>query len=336
MRFERPEQIALMAGLLAGMGLWWLLPDELENVWIALLFGGVLGILVYVMVHQFLYRRFKAIYAILKEPHAAATASSRVRLDELEQDVESWARNRDQQIQGLLDREGFRREFMGNLSHELKTPIFNIQGYLFTLLDGGLEDAKVNRKFLEKAAKSVDRMTALIQEMDLLSRLESGAVALEMGQFDVVRVLKEVFEELEPSAKEAGMELVLKKDKERIYKAVGDARKIEQVLHNLISNGIKYSQPQKGRVTVDILDLEDRFLIKVSDNGIGIDESDLPRIFERFYRVDKSRSRDVGGTGLGLAIAKHILEAHNQQIHATSTRGVGSTFSFTLEKAATS
>jgi two-component system phosphate regulon sensor histidine kinase PhoR len=199
-----------------------------------------------------------------------------------------------------------------------------------------LEDAKVNRKFLEKAAKSVDRMTALIQEMDLLSRLESGAVVLEMGTFDVVRALKEVLEELEPSAREAGVELVLKKDKERIYKALGDSRKIEQVLHNLLSNGIKYSQPQKGLVTVDILDLEDRFLIKVSDNGIGIDESDLPRIFERFYRVDKSRSRDVGGTGLGLSIAKHIMEAHKQQIHATSTRGVGSTFSFTLEKAATS
>jgi two-component system phosphate regulon sensor histidine kinase PhoR len=334
MRFERPEQIAFLAGLLAGAGLWWLLPDDLERLWKSLTFGVALAILVYGMVHQFLYRRLKAIYAILKDPGTAAT--SRVSLDDVEQDVESWARNRDQQIQGLLDREGFRREFMGNLSHELKTPVFNIQGYLFTLLDGGLEDAKVNRKFLEKAAKSVDRMTALIQEMDLLSRLESGAVALEMGTFDVVRALKEVLEELEPSAREAGVELVLKKDKERIYKALGDSRKIEQVLHNLISNGIKYSQPQKGLVTVDILDLEDRFLIKVSDNGIGIDESDLPRIFERFYRVDKSRSRDVGGTGLGLSIAKHIMEAHKQQIHATSTRGVGSTFSFTLEKAATS
>ena len=336
MRFERPEQIALLAGLLAGAGLWWLLPDDLERLWKSLAFGAALALLVYGMVHQFLYRRLKAIYAIVKDPRAAAKATSSVSLDDVEQDVESWARNRDQQIQGLLDREGFRREFMGNLSHELKTPIFNIQGYLFTLLDGGLEDVKVNRKFLEKAAKSVDRMTALIQEMDLLSRLESGAVALEMGTFDVVRALKEVLEELEPSARESGVELVLKKDKERIYKALGDSRKIEQVLHNLISNGIKYSQPQKGRVTVDILDLEDRFLIKVSDNGIGIDESDLPRIFERFYRVDKSRSRDVGGTGLGLAIAKHILEAHKQQIHATSTRGVGSTFSFTLEKAATS
>jgi two-component system phosphate regulon sensor histidine kinase PhoR len=334
MRFERPEQIAFLAGLLAGAGLWWLLPDDLERLWKSLTFGVALAILVYGMVHQFLYRRLKAIYAILKDPGTAAT--SRVSLDDVEQDVESWARNRDQQIQGLLDREGFRREFMGNLSHELKTPVFNIQGYLFTLLDGGLEDAKVNRKFLEKAAKSVDRMTALIQEMDLLSRLESGAVALEMGTFDVVRALKEVLEELEPSARDAGVELVLKKDKERIYKALGDSRKIEQVLHNLISNGIKYSQPQKGLVTVDILDLEDRFLIKVSDNGIGIDESDLPRIFERFYRVDKSRSRDVGGTGLGLSIAKHIMEAHKQQIHATSTRGVGSTFSFTLEKAATS
>jgi len=334
MRFERPEQIAFLAGLLAGAGLWWLLPDDLERLWKSLVFGVALAILVYGMVHQFLYRRLKAIYAILKDPGTAAT--SRVSLDDVEQDVESWARNRDQQIQGLLDREGFRREFMGNLSHELKTPVFNIQGYLLTLLDGGLEDAKVNRKFLEKAAKSVDRMTALIQEMDLLSRLESGAVVLEMGTFDVVRALKEVLEELEPSAREAGVELVLKKDKERIYKALGDSRKIEQVLHNLLSNGIKYSQPQKGLVTVDILDLEDRFLIKVSDNGIGIDESDLPRIFERFYRVDKSRSRDVGGTGLGLSIAKHIMEAHKQQIHATSTRGVGSTFSFTLEKAATS
>lgn len=324
-----------MVGLLAGAGLWWILPDAYERVWKSLVFGAILALVTYGMVHQFLYRRLKAIYAILKDPRAAAVVSTRVPLDEVAQEAQHWADTREQQIQGLLDREGFRREFMGNLSHELKTPIFNIQGYLFTLLDGGLEDPKVNRKFLEKAAKSVDRMTSLIQEMDLLSRLESGAVVVEMGTFDVVRSLKEVLEELEPLARESGVELVLKKDKERIYKAVGDARKIEQVLHNLISNGIKYSTPQKGRVVVDILDLEDRFLIQVSDNGIGIDESDLPRIFERFYRVEKSRSRDVGGTGLGLAIAKHILEAHKQQIHATSTRGVGSTFSFTLEKAVT-
>ena len=221
---------------------------------------------------------------------------------------------------------------MGNLSHELKTPIFNIQGYLFTLLDGGLEDPKVNRKFLEKATKSVDRMTALIREMDLISRLESGTIALEMGTFDVVKSIKEVFEDLEPLARQAEVELVLKKDKERIYKAVGDARKVEQVIHNLVSNGIKYATPKNGKVTVDILDLEDRYLIQVADNGIGIDQVDLPRIFERFYRVDKSRSRDVGGTGLGLAIAKHIIESHKQQIHATSIRGTGSTFSFTLEK----
>jgi two-component system phosphate regulon sensor histidine kinase PhoR len=315
MLFERPEQIAFLAGLLAGAGLWWLLPDDLERLWKSLAFGVALAILVYGMVHQFLYRRLKAIYAILKDPGTAAT--SRVSLDDVEQDVESWARNRDQQIQGLLDREGFRREFMGNLSHELKTPVFNIQGYLFTLLDGGLEDAKVNRKFLEKAAKSVDRMTALIQEMDLLSRLESGAVALEMGTFDVVRALKEVLEELEPSAREAGVELVLKKDKERIYKALGDSRKIEQVLHNLISNGIKYSQPQKGLVTVDILDLEDRFLIKVADNGIGIDSADMDKIFTPFY------SRFSSGIGLGMALVKRIIDEHQFEIKIKSQKNIG-------------
>jgi two-component system phosphate regulon sensor histidine kinase PhoR len=185
---------------------------------------------------------------------------------------------------------------------------------------------------LEKATKSVDRMTALIREMDLISRLESGTIALEMGTFDVVKSIKEVFEDLEPLARQSDVELVLKKDKERIYKALGDARKVEQVIHNLVSNGIKYATPKNGKVTVDILDLEDRYLIQVADNGIGIDQVDLPRIFERFYRVEKSRSRDVGGTGLGLAIAKHIIESHKQQIHATSIRGTGSTFSFTLEK----
>jgi two-component system phosphate regulon sensor histidine kinase PhoR len=332
MRFERPEQIALAVALLSGMGLWLFTPDTGERVWISVFFGLAMGVLVYAMVHQFIYRRLKAIYTILKNPASAAKLANRVPLEQVERDVEQWAQHHEEQIQGLLDREGFRREFMGNLSHELKTPIFNIQGYLFTLLDGGLEDPKVNRKFLEKATKSVDRMTALIQEMDLISRLESGTIALEMGTFDVVKSIKEVFEDLEPLARQSDVELVLKKDKERIYKALGDARKVEQVLHNLVSNGIKYSMPKNGKVTMDILDLEDRYLIQVADNGIGIDEGDLPRIFERFYRVDKSRSRDVGGTGLGLAIAKHIIESHKQQIHATSIRGTGSTFSFTLEK----
>jgi two-component system phosphate regulon sensor histidine kinase PhoR len=332
MRFERPEQIALVVALLTGIVLWFLLPQANERLWMVLLLGVAMGGVVYAMVHQFIYLRLKAIYTILKDPSAAAKSATRMHLHQVEQDVELWAQQHEQQLQGLLDREGFRREFMGNLSHELKTPIFNIQGYLFTLLDGGLEDPKVNRKFLEKAAKSVDRMTALIQEMDLISRLESGTIALEMGTFDVVKSIKEVFEDLEPMARQAEVELVLKKDKERIYKALGDARKVEQVIHNLVSNGIKYATPKNGKVTVDILDLEDRYLIQVADNGIGIDEGDLPRIFERFYRVDKSRSRDVGGTGLGLAIAKHIIESHKQQIHATSIRGAGSTFSFTLEK----
>ena len=339
MRFVRPEQIGLVVAVLTGSALWVLLStpwyNEVPRFWVSFVFAALVGIAVSWMVQRFLFERLKTIYRVLRDPKRGGLKENKLpsSMSDVEKEVAEWTASQQSEIQLLENREGFRREFMSNLSHELKTTIFNIQGYLLTLIDGGLEDEKINRKYLEKAAKSVERMITLIQDMDALTRLESGQFEIQMGVVDIVKVMKEVVEDLDPMARKAHVGIILKKNQERLYKAQGDAKRIEQVFQNLLSNAIKYSQPSAGFVRLDIHDMEDHFLIEVADNGMGIPEQDLSRIFERFYRVEKSRSRDVGGTGLGLAIVKHIVEGHGQTIHATSTVGVGSVFSFTLKKA---
>ena len=227
--------------------------------------------------------------------------------------------------------ENYRREFLGNVSHELKTPIFNIQGYLSTLLDGGIDDKEINMKYLKRADKSVDRMINIVEDLEVISRLETEQSQLDIQPFDIFSLVEEVFEALEMKASQ--MNISLKIDNESQAKLVlGDRDKMQQVFMNLISNSIKYGK-DGGTTTVRFFDMESNMLIEVADNGIGIDKESLDRLFERFYRVDKNRSREIGGTGLGLAIVKHILEGHNQQINVRSTKDIGSTFSFILEKA---
>ncbi|MEO0404089.1 MAG: ATP-binding protein [Bacteroidota bacterium] len=221
---------------------------------------------------------------------------------------------------------------MGNLAHELKTPVFNIQGYILTLLEGALEDPDNNRKFLKKAAKSVDRITALIEDMDVITKIEDGHYDMETSKFDLVELTKDVIDSVERKAKNAEISLLLKNPNQKSIMVTADMPKIEQVITNLLVNSIKYGK-QDGKSIFSFYDMDDTVLVEVADDGIGISEDDLPRIFERFYRVDKSRSRHAGGSGLGLAIVKHIIDAHGQTVNVRSTPGVGSTFSFTLEKA---
>ena len=229
--------------------------------------------------------------------------------------------------------EEFRREFLGNLSHELKTPIFSIQGYILTLLEGGLEDENINRAFLERASKGVDRVTGIIEDLDLITRIESERLKLNLAPVNILSLAREIVESLEIKAQKRNVKLSL--DWKRIgsqeINVLCDRDKIGQVLSNIINNSINYGV-ENGHTEVRFFDLEDNILIEVSDDGVGIREEHLPRLFERFYRVDKSRARNEGGTGLGLAIVKHLVEAHGQTIDVRSTEGQGSTFSFTLKK----
>ncbi len=224
----------------------------------------------------------------------------------------------------------YRREFLGNVSHELKTPVFNIQGYVLTLLDGGLEDPTINKNYLIRAEKSVDRMITIIDDLEAISQLETGELQIEQERFDIVLLMKDVIDAQEMHATDKGIMLSIQDDAKPIF-VNADRFRIRQVLVNLIVNSVKYGK-EYGETKIRFYDVGDNIRIEISDNGIGIGEEHLPRLFERFYRVDKSRSREQGGTGLGLAIVKHIIEAHSQTINVMSTEEVGTVFSFTLKK----
>ncbi len=288
-------------------------------------------------VHQFIYNKVKIIYKNIHDLKVGNDTDEdevvrSTDLDMVTREVSEWAEQRRNEIQELKAREQFRREFIGNISHELKTPVFNIQGYLLTLLDGALDDPDINRRYLKRANKSVDRMINIIDDLETISNLEANRVHLGYSDFDIITLVQETFELLEENAKERKITLKLKKEYDKPLKVNADRQKIEQVLINLIINAIKYGKTQ-GKVEVRFYDMHTNILIEVSDDGTGIPQEDIPRIFERFYRVDKSRSREAGGTGLGLSIVKHIIEAHKQAINVRSSENAGSTFSFTLKKA---
>jgi len=257
-------------------------------------------------------------------------------LSDVNKEVISWAKDKKEEIERLKEQEAFRREFLGNLAHELKTPVFSIQGYLLTLLEGGLEDDSVNRDFLLRASKGVDRMTHIIEDLDEINKFESGRMPLEIEQMDLVELIENTFKSLELLAESKKIKLSIKnRDKYTKLMVLADVPKLEQVLINLLSNSISYGNTN-GNTEVRFNDMDEVILVEVADDGLGIAEKHLSRLFERFYRVDKSRSRHEGGSGLGLAIVKHILEAHHQSINVRSTEDVGTTFSFTIQKAKSS
>ena len=253
-------------------------------------------------------------------------------IDEVSEDVQKWAMQRKDEIEMLRANEQFRKEFLMNLAHELRTPIFSIQGYVDTLLGGALEDKEVNRKFLTNASKSTDRLVRLVDDLDEISKLESGKIPVIQETFVIQDLIKDVYEELSLKARERDIQLLLKKGTERPIYVNADKQKIKQVLVNLVENAIKYGNDQ-GSVIAGCYEMDDKHVyIEISDDGPGIAEEHLPRIFERFYRADRSRARAIGGTGLGLAIVKHIIEAHGQTVNVRSKLGVGSSFGFTLDR----
>tara|TARA_B100000674_G_scaffold225544_1_gene185341 strand:- start:4905 stop:5903 length:999 start_codon:yes stop_codon:yes gene_type:complete len=286
-------------------------------------------IVVFYVVKQFFYEKIRIIYKNIYKFKGTSNIKE-LDIDTVEKEAEEWAEAKEEELRQMKQDENYRREFIGNVSHELKTPIFNIQGYVQTLLDGGLQDDTINMKYLKRANKSVERMINIVEDLEVISRLETEQSELDIQTFDIDKLVEEVFDQLEMRANEMNISLQLN-NHSNSSKTLGDKDKIQQVFINLVSNSIKYGK-KGGKTSVRLLDMDDNILVEVADNGIGIDQISLNRLFERFYRVDKNRSREIGGTGLGLAIVKHILEGHNQTINVRSTKGVGSTFSFILEK----
>ena len=285
------------------------------------------------LIDTFIYRRIKVIYKKISEDKKSDSQliMSGDTLEDVENEVENWTGKKDKEIATLKELEEYRRNYIGNVSHELKTPIFNIQGFLHTLIDGGINDPSVNMAFLQKAARNVERLNSIVEDLDTISRLEGGIITLDLQSFDIQTLVLEVFEDIELKAKGKNIKLSFKEGANHGFRVRADKNQIRQVLTNLIGNSVKYGK-QNGQTKISFYDMDKIVLIEVSDNGIGIARHHLKHVFDRFYRVDKSRSRDVGGTGLGLSIVKHIVEAHNQSVHVRSTEGVGSTLGFTLEK----
>ncbi|MGQ9846810.1 MAG: sensor histidine kinase [Bacteroidales bacterium] len=284
------------------------------------------------LIQKMLFHRLLPLYRIIDKPDSEESYSKSLDiLTKANIKVANWVIQKNQEIDKLKRNEKFRREFLSNVSHELKTPLFSIQGYITTLLDGGIDDNSVNRKFLEKAEKNVNRMIAIIQDLETISKIENDEIKLVYEDFDIVVLIKEIFEMLENKAEKRKIKFYLI-NQTKSFLVRADRQRIADVLYNLLLNSINYGK-DGGKTSVYIHDLDNKVLVEISDNGIGIEEKYLSRIFERFFRVDKSRSSDIGGTGLGLAIVKHILEAHQQQVYVKSTFGVGSSFSFTLNKA---
>lgn len=289
----------------------------------------------YFLIKYFITERLRVLYRSIRTGKFDGSQNKDYKLsDDLitnaEIETRRWSDEQIAVISELKEQAAFRREFIGNLAHELKTPVFSIQGYILTLLEGGLEDETVNRSFLERASKASDRMTAILEDLDQLTKLEVNAIPLDITHFNVKELVQDLFEDMEMRAKKHTIKLTFARNYDPLF-VRADKGKIGQVITNLITNSISYGS-EGGTTKVRLFALDDIITVEVSDDGLGIDETHLARLFERFYRVEKSRNRDEGGSGLGLAIAKHIIEAHGQTITVRSTLGVGSTFTFSLDK----
>ena len=289
------------------------------------------------IIRKYVAYKLKPIYSIVlsRDVHTTEILSELKdkRVENIGEELTAWADTNDKEIARLKEAERFRKQYLGNVAHELKTPIFNIQGYISTLLDGGLEDELINRKYLERAEKSIDRLINIVNDLDTISKLESSMNKLNLEKFDIVALAKEIGEQAEIEADKKHIRISVKgvENLPSPFWVLADKHYIGQVLVNLIINSIRYGK-EGGQTRIRFRDMLDKILVEVEDNGLGIGKEDLPRIFERFYRTDKGRSREQGGTGLGLAIVKHIIEAHGERISVRSEPGVGSTFSFTLKK----
>ncbi|HUB62763.1 MAG TPA: HAMP domain-containing sensor histidine kinase [Puia sp.] len=302
-----------------------------------IVFGGSYGLILFTL-EKFIYRKIKLIYKLIHQTKATKKEEVYFKyilpqksIDEVREDVEKWGEKRNEEIEMLKKNEAYRKEFLQNLAHEFKTPIFAIQGYVDTLLNGAMDDTFIRKKFLENTAKNVERLVNLMNDLDEISTLERGEQLLYKQNFIIQDLIREIFEFLSMKTHHKNIRTSIKKGCESPITVFADKEKIRMVLINLVENATKYGKTG-GSIVASIYKIDEKnVLIEISDDGIGIEEEHLLRIFERFYRTDAARSRDKGGTGLGLAICKHIIEAHGQSIHVRSRPDVGTTIGFTLE-----
>ena len=312
---------------------------ELLQPWVILLIFALGSFLIsflilQIRVQKFIYRRIKKIYDDVSLLESSSLASGPVTTDmrTLTEEIEKFAKDKKIEIDTLKIREEYRKEFLGNVSHELKTPLFTVQGYILTLLDGAMDDKKLLKKYLNRANKGVERLIYIIKDLDLITKLEIGDLNLKLEDFDIIELIENVFELLEMKAAKKKISLTFDMEYAHPIWVRADREKIQQVITNLLVNSLKYGHTE-GTTEVSVENLiKNKVIIRVTDNGEGIATEYIPRIFERFFRVDKSGSRKEGGSGLGLAIVKHIIEAHGEKIYVESVPDVGSEFSFTLEK----
>lgn len=337
-----PRQLAAFTALVLSVPISLAFGYIEKSWWIGLICFGIIFAgsywLISLMLERFIYRKIKLIYKFIYKTKATKREETYYKyvlpqksIDEVREDVEAWATKNEEELELLRRNEQFRKEFLQNLSHEFKTPVFAIQGYVDTLLAGALANPDVNKKFLEKTSRNVDRLTHLLHDLDEISRLERGELVLYKQNFVIQELIREVFESLSIKAEKMGIQCSIKKGCESPLTVFGDKEKIRQVVTNMVGNSIKYGK-QGGSIVASMYNTDGKhILIELSDDGIGISEKHLPRIFERFYRTDEGRSIDVKGSGLGLAICKHIIEAHGQTIHVRSREAVGTSIGFTLD-----
>ncbi len=335
---KNPYQFALISASLITIG----------NYFILLLFYGytstnlIISILIFIIsfiiiqyrIQGFLFKRFKELYQDLDMLDSTQINKSSIStdMDSLMENIEEFAKDKKIEIEALKLKEQYRKEFIGNVAHELKTPIFTIQGYISNLLDGAMDDKELLNKYLKRTDNSVERLSYIIKDLDLITQLESSTMNLNISSFNMIDLIFNIFDHLEIKSSKRNIKLVFDKKYNNEILVSADKERIGQVLTNLLVNSINYGR-DKGTTEVSINDLtKEKLIVRVTDNGEGISEEHLPRLFERFYRVDISRSRKHGGSGLGLAIVKHIIDAHNENIYINSKPGVGSEFSFTLQK----
>jgi len=323
--------------LTALLGVFFYVEGHLDYVWLVIFFVlcyVVSFIVIQYRVENFIYKQVKKIYNDVRLLDANTFDKKQITTDmsTLTKEVERFAEDKKLEIETLRDRENYRKEFMGNVSHELKTPLFTVQGYILTLLDGAMKDKTVRKKYLQRANKGVERLIYIVKDLDMITKLEVGDLILYKEDFNIIELVQNVFDLLEMKATKKNITLTFDREYEDSIMVHADRERIQQVLTNLIENSIKYGKVD-GTTEVSIENLvRNKVIVRVTDNGEGIEQEHIPRLFERFFRVDKSGNRKVGGSGLGLSIVKHLVEAHNEKIYVESQFGVGSEFSFTLEK----
>ena len=333
-----PYKFSLLSSLYISIGSYFVinysdLYISFKSVLVAFIIFVLSFLIIQLRLRKLFFERVRQIYKDLEFESDSLIQTSVIDSDmnSFAKDLEEFVKLKRSEIESLKKEDLYRKEFVGNVAHELKTPLFSIEGYISNLLDGAMDDKELLKKYLKRAEKSVDRLTYIIKDLDLITQLESSTLKLQITSFDIVKLTEEIIEDLEISASKKNIKIIFNKIYDNEILVDADRNRIEQVLTNLITNSINYGA-EKGTTEISFESDEENIMVKVNDNGEGISEENMPRLFQRFFRVDISRSRSQGGSGLGLAIVKHIIDAHNENIYVQSTVGIGSEFSFSLKK----